>query len=80
MGVSYLFPGGSDGKESTSNARNLGLIPGLGRLPGGGHDNPLLPGESPGTEEPGRILSMGLQRVGHDCVLRFMGLQRVRHD
>ena len=38
MGVSYLFPGGSDGKESTSNARDLGLIPGLGRSPGGGHD------------------------------------------
>ena len=24
------FPGGSGGKESTCNARNLGLIPGLG--------------------------------------------------
>ena len=35
------FPGGSDGKESTSNARDLGSIPGLGRSPGGGHGNPL---------------------------------------
>ena len=26
----------------------------------------LLPGESPGTEEPGRLRSMGSQRVGHD--------------
>ena len=26
----------------------------------------LLPGESPGTEEPGGRQSMGLQRVGHD--------------
>ena len=25
-----------------------------------------LPGESPRTEEPGRLQSMGLQRVGHD--------------
>ena len=25
---SYGFPGGSDGKESTSNTRDLGLIPG----------------------------------------------------
>ena len=25
------FPGGSDGKESTCNAGDLGLIPGLGR-------------------------------------------------
>ena len=37
MGV----PGGSDGKESTHNAGSLRSIPGLGRSPGGGHDNPL---------------------------------------
>ena len=35
------FPGGSDGKESTCNAGDLGLIPGLGRSPGGGHGKPL---------------------------------------
>ena len=35
------FCGGSDGKESTRNAGNLGLIPELGRSPGGGHGNPL---------------------------------------
>ena len=35
------FPGGPDGEESSCNARNMGLIPGLGRSPGGGHDNPL---------------------------------------
>ena len=35
------FPGGSDGKESTCNAGDLGLTPGLGRSPGGGHGNPL---------------------------------------
>ena len=35
------FPGGSDGKESPCNAEDLGLIPGLGRSPGGGHGNPL---------------------------------------
>ena len=28
------FPGGSDGKESTCSARDLGLTPGLGRSPG----------------------------------------------
>ena len=27
------FPDGLDGKESASNARDLGLIPGLGRFP-----------------------------------------------
>ena len=35
------FPGGSAGKESTCNVRDLGSIPGLGRSPGGGHCNPL---------------------------------------
>ena len=30
------FPCGSDGKESTCNARDLGSIPGLGRSPGEG--------------------------------------------
>ena len=28
-------------KESASSARDPGLIPGLGRSPGGGHGNPL---------------------------------------
>ena len=35
------FPGGSDGKESASIVGDLGLIPGSGRSPGGGHGNPL---------------------------------------
>ena len=49
------FPGGSAGKESACNEADLGLIPGLGRSPGGGHGNPVfLPGESPRTEEPSR--------------------------
>ena len=35
------FPGGSDGKESACNVGDLGLIPELGRSPGGGHNNSL---------------------------------------
>ena len=35
------FPDGSDHKESTCNAGDLGSIPGLGRSPGEGHGNPL---------------------------------------
>ena len=34
------FPDGSAGKESTCNAGDAGLIPGSGRSPGGGNDNP----------------------------------------
>ena len=33
------FPCGSAGKESTCNAGDLGLIPGLGRPPGEGKDS-----------------------------------------
>ena len=32
---------GSDGKESTCNVGDSGLIPGSGRSPGGGYGNPL---------------------------------------
>ena len=35
------FPGGSAGKESACNVRDLGLIPGLGRSPGEGKGYPL---------------------------------------
>ena len=35
------FPCGSDGKLSSCNAGDLGLIPGLGRFPGEGSGNPL---------------------------------------
>ena len=35
------FPGGSDGKESTCNAGDLGSVPELGRSPEGGNGNPL---------------------------------------
>ena len=35
------FPGGSEGKESAFIAGDLGSIPGLGRSPGEGNDNPL---------------------------------------
>ena len=36
------FPGGSEVKASAWNAGDPGLIPGLGRSPGEGNDNPLL--------------------------------------
>ena len=57
------------GKESACNTGDLGSIPGLGRSPGGGNGYPtpvFLPGESPQTEEPGRLQSMGSQRIRHN--------------
>ena len=35
------FPGGSEGKASARNVGDLGSIPGLGRSPEEGNDNPL---------------------------------------
>ena len=64
------FPGGSDGEESACNAVDLGLIPGW--------EDPLekematrssiVAWRISGTEEPGRLQSIGLQRVGHHLV------------
>ena len=39
--ITLGFPGDSDGEESACNVGDLGLIPGSGRSPGGGHGNPL---------------------------------------
>ena len=41
------FPGGLDGKESACTAGDLGLIPGLGRLPRESHGQRSLAGYSP---------------------------------
>ena len=45
--------------------RDAGPIPGSGRSPGEGHGKPLsiLDWRIPCTEEPGRLWSIGLQRV-----------------
>ena len=54
-------------KNLSRNAEDLGLIPELGKSPGGGDGNPLqYSGESPWTDEPCRLQSMGFQRVGHN--------------
>ena len=51
------FPGGSDGKECTCNAGDLGSFPGLERSPGVERESTpvFLPGISPWKEEPGRL-------------------------
>ena len=41
LGFNLGFPGGSDSKEFTCNAGDLGSIPGLGRSPGERKDYPL---------------------------------------
>ena len=53
------FPGGSDGKESSCNAGDLGLIPWVGKIPWSRKWQPT-PVFLPGKSHP---LSMGPQRV-----------------
>ena len=62
------FPGGLDGKESACNVGDSGSIP--------GQEDPLEKGmvkhssilawRIPWTEEPGKLQSLGSQRVGHN--------------
>ena len=62
------FPDGSDGKESASRVGDLGLIPGLGRSPGGAWQPSLVlaPGESRGQRSLAELQSVGSQRVAHE--------------
>ena len=50
-------------KNLPANAGDVGLIPGWGRSPGGGHGNPLQYPclENPWVEEPDGLHSMGPQ-------------------
>ena len=67
LDLQYLTEWAS-GKETACNAGDTGSIPGSGRSPGGGHGNPLQYScqENPTTEEPGRLQSMGSQRIRYD--------------
>ena len=62
------FPGVSDGKESFCTVGDLGLIPVLGRSPGGGHDNSLQYSclENPHGQRSLVGYSPWGRRIGHD--------------
>ena len=58
----WCFPGSSVDRVSTCNAGDLGLIPGLFKIPWRKAWQPtlvFLPGESPWKEEPSGLQSMG---------------------
>ena len=60
------FPGGSDSKESACNEGDPESIPGLGGSlgeKGMATHSSILAWRIPRTEEPGKLQSMGLQRV-----------------
>ena len=63
------FPDGSNSKEPSYNARDLGSIPESERYPGregmATHSS-IFAWEVPWTEEPDRLQCLGSQRVNHN--------------
>ena len=59
-------------KNLHANVGDVGSVPGSGRSLGEGKGNPLWYSclGNPWTEEPGRLRSLGLHRVRHDCVTK----------
>ena len=80
--VSSHFPSGSDSKVSAYNVGDLGLIP--------GSEDPLekemaahsstVAWKIPWMEEPGRLQSMGSQRVDTTEPLHFASLQPISEN
>ena len=66
--MKYLgFPGDSDGKDFACNVRDWCSVPGSRRSPGEGNTHSsILSWRVPWAEVPGKLQSMGLQRVGSD--------------
>ena len=65
----WVFPAGSDGKESACNAGDPGSIPRSGKSPGGmATHSSILAWRIPWTEKPGRLQPTRLQRIGQDRV------------
>ena len=62
--TSLGFPSGSDGKESTCNAGDLGSTPGLGRSPGGGHAHFFL-------------ISLNLRLISVEMCIRKLNLMEI---
>ena len=71
--VGWGFLGGSDGTESALNAGDLGFIPGLEDPleKGMATHSSILDWRIPGTELPGGLQSIGLQRVAMTEQLTF---------
>ena len=62
------FTGGSVVKNPSANTENVGLIPGPGRFPGKGNDNPLSTLTWGILQRSLRLPSMRLKRVRHNLV------------
>ena len=76
------FPGSTRAQELTCQCRRPGFTPWVGRFPWRRAWQPtpvFLPGESPWTEGPGGLQSMGSQRVTHDWATKHYTTQAWKH-
>ena len=70
--MSIYFPGGSEVKNlpaDVGDSKDAGLIPGLGRSPGGVATHSCILAwkkKNPMNRGPGGLQSTGSQRIGHD--------------
>ena len=64
------FSGGSRVKNSPANAGDVGFDPWVGKIPLEREHSSILAWEIPWTEEPGRLQSMDLQKVGYNLVTK----------
>ena len=66
--IDFEFPCGLNGKESVCSAGDPGLIPGSGRCPGEGNDNPFQYSclENPIDRGAWWPTVHGIERVGHE--------------
>ena len=67
LGISQVALGVKNMPANAGGVKDAGSIPGSGRSPGGGHDNPLQCSclENPMDRGAEGLQSMGSQRVGH---------------
>ena len=83
--ISYVLPnrllGSSDGKESTYNVEDAGLIPGSGRSSGEGKGNSLQYSclKHPMDRGAWRATAMGSQRVRHNLATKEQQVLCIEH-
>ena len=74
------FPGGAVVKNpptDAGNLRDLSLIPGSGRSPGGGHGNPLLCSCLENPHGQRSLAGYGVTKAGHACVTKHSTTHRL---
>ena len=76
----HEFPGGSEGKESACNARDLDVIPGLGRYPGKGNGYPSQYSQLENSIDRGacwatvHVVAKSWTRLSDNALMNYSGI------